>query len=316
MIVIPPITVNDAILTASSITERDTAVDPPEWNFATSYVVGDVVCVVSSHKQYTCTASVAGSTGESPHISVTRAIPKWTESGVTNKWAMFDLYRSTPSIFPASPGSFTLVPGQAVNSISFLGISGVDILEIECTYFNGSTDVVFYTNTVDLITRTVVNWYTYFFEPFSQQMTLIIQDIPTTYANMKINVTITGSAGMQIGSCICGNSVYLGSLSNGTSLELLNFSKLERDGFGAALLVPRRSVPKLNGTVVFQKSRLANNIAIKKQLDAKAALWLGLDTSIDHPYFEPTVILGIYKEISFSLDNPIVPSMNIELEEV
>lgn len=316
MRVISPISVTDSVLTASSISERDTAVDPPAWVSGTTYTNGDVVCVVSSHKQYTYIGPSGVASTISPHVSVTLAQPHWAESGVTNKWAMFDLFRNTPSIFPATTGTFTLVPGQAVNSISFLGISGTDILEVECTYFNGSIDVVFYTFTIDLITRTVTSWYEYFFEPFVQQQTLIIQDIPTTYSNMKINVTITGSAGMEIGSCVVGNSSNMGWLTLGSQSELLNFSKLDRDAFGSALLVPRRSVPRLTGEVVFPKSMLANNIAIKKALDAKAALWLGLDDEVNNPYFEPTIILGVYKEMTFSLDNPLFPRMSFELEEV
>jgi hypothetical protein len=96
----------------------------------------------------------------------------------------------------------------------------------------------------------------------------------------------------------------------------LNFSVINRDSFGSISLVKRRSVPKVTGTIAAKKSDMTTLVALKKALDAKVALWIGIENSSAHPYYEALIIQGFYKEWSFDLSNPIVPKINIELEEI
>ena len=48
----------------------------------------------------------------------------------------------------------------------------------------------------------------------------IVSGIPSGHSNMKIKVDITGTTGMQIGSCIIGNGTRIGALQHGSVLML------------------------------------------------------------------------------------------------
>lgn len=115
---------------------------------------------------------------------------------------------------------------------------------------------------------------------------------------------------------VMGNKVYLGATQYNARSDSMNFSTINRDEFGGAILKPRRSVPKTNQTL-WTPYDIVNSVRqVRTDLNAVPALWSGLDEKFDHPYFESLLILGIYKQFEIDLAHPQVALVNLELEEI
>lgn len=310
MRVIPPITITDSILTSSSVVEPSST-DPAVWSAGVSYSLGSQVTVGGTiHKIYECiVTSITG--GDAPNISLTRAVPKWIEVGATNKWAMFDLLRSTASTSD-SDINVILTLSTAIDSIAVLGTSGISSVRVIAT--SGVTTV--YDKILSLSARNTLTWTGYFFSTILTRSTVIAFDLPSQYSNLVLNITALGSGTRKVGALVVGKSSYIGKLMKGATIDALNFSTIDRDAFGNAVLVPRRSVPKTSQRLYIDKAKLTAIHKIRDQLDATPAVWSGLDDQYTNSYFSALVILGFYRTFAFQLDNPIGPTIDLELEEI
>jgi len=200
-------------------------------------------------------------------------------------------------------------------SLALLDLNNVGSVRVLCDYYNGSGYTTISNNLYYLNTRDVYDWWTYFTTQFIPKKSLVLENLPTGYAGMRVTITFTGSNPMSIGSCIIGDSTFIGRLAHGAELDTLNFSTMERDIFGNATLVPRKEVSTLSAKLHVDKTIFENVQAIKADLDARPAVWVGIEDS-DDPYYHALIFLGIYREFNFQLDNPIGPSATLELEEM
>jgi hypothetical protein len=268
-----------------------------------TYALGDRVEDTTAHLVYE--SLLAGNIGNA--LSNTA---KWLLIGPTNRWAMFDLLRSTASIVP---GSLTVVitPGVVVNALSLLGLAG-DSVTISMT--SGGPTV--YTHTQNLDTREVFDWYDYFFDPFSTQDSLALFDLPF-HADGIITITLTATAGnVACGGCVIGTFVFIGETEFAAVSDVLNFSTVTRDFAGGTnTLVQRRNVPKTQQQLVLDKALVNTVRALRDSLNAIPAVWSGLDDSSDG-YFEALLILGFYKQFSIDLALPTQAIITLELEEI
>jgi len=256
------------------------------------------------HRTYE--SQVGSNTGNNPP---TDNGTHWLDIGPSNRWAMFDIYRTTRTV-DASPLEVKVSPGERVDAIGLIGLIA-DSVEIEVRV----ASVLVYTNTRNLSTRDTATWYDYFFGPFSFREAVEFIDLPP-YTDAEITVRIiraTGDAGC--GGVILGRSVYLGVTVHNPVSDAQNYSKIERDDFGNATLIPRRTVPRANLTVIADKNSVNKIIGARQSLNAVPALWSGLDDQ-DHAYFEAVLIMGIYKTFSISIDQPETATITLELEEV
>ena len=257
------------------------------------------------HRRY---ESLAGSnTGNPPAIDDGT---KWLDIGPTNRWACLDLLRNTATVFPASPGTIVITPGERVDSIGLVGLVA-DSVEITVTV----SAVEVYSYTEDLSTREVLSWYDYFFAPFSTKAAIALFDLPP-YTNGVITVTLTRSGGLpECGGLVLGLSTYLGRTLHDAENVALNFSSVTRDDFGNSQLVQRRTVPKTTQRVRCSKAQVNKITATREALNAVPALWSGLDDS-DSGYFEALLILGFYRTFTITMDQPEEGLVTLELEEV
>jgi len=235
----------------------------------------------------------------------------WLDIGPTNRWAMFDVYRTTRTV-DASPLEVTVTAGERVDAVGVVGIIG-DSVEIEVVV----DAVTVYTNSRELSTRDVVSWYDYFFTPFTYRESAAFFDLPP-YTAAEITVRViraTGDAGC--GGVILGRSAYLGVTVNNAVSDAQNFSTINRDEFGNATLIPRRTVPRLPVTVIADRAAVNKIRSVREALNAEPALWSGLDDQ-DDQNFEAVLIMGIYKQFSISLDQPApgYAAISLELEEI
>jgi hypothetical protein len=301
----------EAILTSSTVDEPDVYATPPEesWNAATNYSVGDQVTRDTTHMIYENIQ--AGVDATLPEVDAALATPtRWVEIGPTNKFAMFDTLRNTQTVSP-SPLIVELTPGERIDSI---GVFGMSAESITLTMTSG-VDIV-YTVTEDLNTREVLDWYDYFFEPFSSIPSIVKFDLPP-YTNGVLEIELSSTTGtVSCGAVVIGNQVYLGQVVYNATNEELNFSRIDRDFDGTVQITQRRSIPKIDVEVWADKTRTNTIRAARSELNAVPAVYSGLDDSNTDDYFEALLILGVYKRWEMNLAYPTKTISNLEIEEM
>lgn len=256
------------------------------------------------HRKYE--SVTASNTGNRPAIDDGT---NWIDIGPTNKWAALDLLRNTAT-YGDSPLTFVITPGERIDSIGLIGIRA-DSVDIDVSVGGNSV----YTYTENLSTRDTASWYDYFFLPFTYKTAVALFDVPPS-TGAVVTVTLTRATGYAaLGGLILGMNVYIGETVQDPVDEALNFSSVDRDVFGNATLVRRRSVPATQQTVICEKSNVNKVRALREALDAVPALWSGLDDA-DHGYFEAVLILGIHNRFAINLSHPNHAVISLELQEI
>lgn len=298
MIVIPPITITPAMVVSSTIAEPDTG--EAVWVSGASYTLGQKCILLSTHKVYQRVVAGAGTTA--PNLDLTN----WVEVGPTNRWAMFDIYRNSPSVFNTAT-TVVLAPGSRVDSIAIMGARISDVsVSIE---HDGE---VIYTYSAPMQARLVVDYYDYFYADFNYKNSVLMLSIPPV---LNPIITITTSQQGSISSIVIGRQTYIGMTRTGHTNDALNFSVIDRDIYGTTTLIPRRNIPRTSQEIVVHKKDVNDVLAIRNALRASPAVWSGLDDDTED-YFEALLILGIYKEMTISLDYPEYATCTLELEEI
>ena len=304
MIVIPPIPITSSVLASSTVAEPSAG--EVVWNAATSYAVGDVVIRTTTHRKYEC--QIAGVDSTIPENAPTR----WLDIGPTNKWAMFDQNRNAQTVATTSM-QVELTPGKRINSIAILGVQAAQIT-ITMTA-GGST--VYGPVTVNMNGRITSSWSEYFFGDFDYKPTLLLTDLPP-YASATITVLYENATGAEVKSSgiVLGSKIFLGKTQYNASSGSLNFSRIERDEFGNSILIPRRTIPKTNQTLIADKNTVNTLRAARTALNAVPAFWSGLDENYNDDYFEAIAIYGIYKQFEIDIAHPSFVQVSLELEEL
>lgn len=301
MKVITPIEINDTRLTSSTIAEPDTG--EVLWSAATVYTLGQVVIRSTTHKKYE--NILAGSDAGVPESTPTR----WIEIGSTNRYAMFDTLRNTQSL-KSSPVTIVLTPNYRIDSI---GLLSVDADNVTITIMNGAETV--YSVSRSLSKHESIDWFSYYFAPFTKVPNLVFFDIPP-YSTSVITITFTSVSQIKIGAIVLGTKTDLGKAIHGTTSEELNFSRIERQVTGESILLQRRSVPKINIQTAVAPTSLNVIRTARKSLNAVPCVWSGLDDKVENPFFETVLLLGIYKKFEINMNNSTMIDINLEIEEI
>ena len=268
-----------------------------------TYALGDRVLDAINHLTYE--SLIAGNVGQALTL-----VAKWLPLGPSNQRAMFDLKRNTATVVP---GSLTAVitPGVRVDSLMLSGmVANAATLDVTVAGAN------VYTRSYNLNTREVLDWYDYYFAPFSTQPSLIEFDLPP-YTDAVITVTLTATSGnVECGACSIGTYVFIGDVEYEAESDSLNFSTVERDfDGGTSVMIPRRNVPRTVQSIFVDKSRVNRVRALRNALGGAPAIWSGLVDSGDG-YFESVLIVGFYKRFSINLKHPTMAVIGLELEEI
>lgn len=273
---------------------------------ATTYAIG--AKVVGNHKIYE--SLQASNTGNALPVPPETLNDWWVEAGVSNRYACFDLARNTQSI-GTSPMVVVITPGERVNSIAVMGMEA-DSLRIQM--HNGAALV--YDKSFDLRLRIVRDAYEYAFKPFGLQPSVVQFDLPPFFSS-TITLTLTRTSGdVKLGSILAGTYIYLGATEYNATNDALNFSSIDRDIYGTATLVPRRTLPKTNQTCAIDKLYVTDLLDARTRLNAVPAVWSGLDDQGSSGYFEALLILGIYKQFSINISEFSHAKVTLELEEI
>lgn len=275
----------------------------PVWSGASSAAIGGIVTELATDSLYE--SLVAAN-----NFLLTDAT-KWKYIGKTNKNRMFDYSRSEPTV---TGRTLTIVfaAGKRINSIGIKGMKA-NAFDITVTSVLGGGTV--YTESGSLNTRDTQTWSDYFFGEFGTIPSLAYFDIPP-FTDAIVTITLTStSSPVEIGAVVFGTFVFIGRTIQSTSSDVLNFSRIDRDEDGNAILTPRRNVPKSRQQVLCKKLNVNKVIDVREKLNGTPALWYGLADSTDG-YFDAVTILGIYKAFEINTDTPLDAIVSLVLEEV
>ena len=299
MQVIEPLTITDSILTSSNVPEDDYA----EWSSGTTYNLGDRVIVVSVHKVYE--SATNSNTNNDP---TTDGGTNWLEVGATNRWKAFDQKLSDP-VQQSNSISYTFTTTQSiVNSIAFFALAA-DTVQITVTPFGAGSPV--YDETYDLLdTTSIIDWYTYFFDPAGvKERELLVVDLPS-YSSATITITITDTGNTaEVGQIVMGNLISLGRTGYGTTVGIEDYSRKERDTFGNAVIIERAFAQKADYEVEITTQDTRRVQRFLSEYRAKPVVWVGnQDTSYG------LIVYGFYTQFSINLATPSISYTTLEVE--
>lgn len=303
MIVVRPIAITEAILTANDIPNNSET----EWTSPAAFDFGDEVKVTTTDVNEVFVSVVAGigtNQGNQPEDDDPVSPEFWARKSATNRWAMFSDQLSDQTTQTTS-FEVELTPGTLVNAISFFNLEATMVQVV----MNDPVDGEVYNRTVNLVDGAGVNnWYEWYFESITLQDTLSLLDLPP-FIDAVITVTVTNTGGTaKLGLLTIGAQKELGLTDYSTGVGILDFSRKETDTFGNPIIVPR-NFSKRGSYIVTVDTSFVNVVQnILADLRTTPATYIG------EVGFPSTIIYGYYRDFNTVLSNPSKSLLTIEIE--
>lgn len=235
MKIIRPYVVQEADLTTNA-TNADA-----DWNSATSYTIGQRV---SYNKRIY--ESIQNGSNKNPETQPAF----WFDVGPNNIWSMFDDRTGTQTT-KASPLDVSVLVSGYADTLGLVNIRGTQL----DVYVNDSGGQVFH-ETISLLNEdTIVDYYEYFFEPFTM-LTDAVVNLPVDVLDPTVRVVLTGTGDVAIGQMTLGQSYYIGKVHWGAQLSGTDYSRVEEDAFGNTFISERAYNRTGRFTVTIDSSRL------------------------------------------------------------
>lgn len=291
MRIVRPFKVTPTALVATDIAEDEY----PAWSSMTPYTLDQRVLYQS--KVYQCTQA---GTNKNPEIEKSY----WVFVKASNRWSIFDAVISTYTTKPTS-FTYTVQCTGTVNSIAFLDVTATTIRVV---VEDASLGVV-YDETFDMLANSgIQDWYSYFFEPITRLKDKTILSLPS-YLNPKITFTVTNSGGVaSVGEVVMGMQRYIGRTQYGSSVGIIDYSKKEKDQFGAYRVVERPYSKRGSFNVMVDNSFIDELQTLLASYRSIPILYLGTDC------YEATSVYGFYKDFTLVIQHTSETQCNIEVE--
>ncbi|RYF72861.1 MAG: hypothetical protein EOO22_10005 [Comamonadaceae bacterium] len=311
MKVIAPIQLVTANLISSTVAEPTTtaagdAVGTTVWSAAVTYAAGARVVRAETHRVY---ESVAGSNlNNVPESTLSTTPPKWIDLGNTNRWRALRTNANKPAV-GASPMVFHVAPGKRVSAVA---VSGVIADSVKIEQYDSSSTLV-QTIVDNLSSRVTLNWYDYFYGEFGARSAVLQQGLhPISGGSVKLTFT-RGAGDVEVGPIVFGTPIDLGSMAKGSNVGVTDFSRIDRDAFGNAILIARKAVPKTTQKTLIPAAQTRLIEETLTAMRATVALFIGIEDPLA-AYFESLFVLGIARDWSISMDEPNLAYLSLEIE--
>lgn len=188
-----PVTMTDAIVTATDVPEADY----PAWSIGSTYALADRV--IRNHVIWQSTA--AGNVGNDPSTS---SSAYWQKVSATNRWKLFDLEQVT-STAKATSMYYELQPGAPTTALHVLGLSKVTSVRVRVYDLNDSGALVYDSGLRSAGLLPIrPDWWHYFFGPWDISEEQHYSDLPYI-SNPKIRVDFAGDTDMSVQVLMIGN---------------------------------------------------------------------------------------------------------------
>lgn len=302
MKVIEPIILTDAMFVSSTATEADYTV----WAFGT-FVAGDKrIMTTGIHKVYECLVGhTSVDASGAPNLNTSGVTPNWLELSSTNRWNMFDQQNSTQTSL-ASPLTVVITPGIC-NSFALMELVGTTA---SISVKDAPAGTVVYTASKNLDGSIIVDWYTYFFEPFGQLDNWVLTNVIPPYTNPEITMTLTGSGTVKCGVMVTGTAYDLGATQYSPTFGIIDYSVKSTNSFGTTSIVRRKYSKKMDVRMVLENAYINQVTAMLSGLRSTPAAWIGSANT----NYAPMVIYGFYKDwsVEIAYANHSLVTMQIE----
>ena len=294
MIIIQPVPITAAMLTASNVPETDA----PAWTAGT-YTLGQQR--IYDHRVYEV---IIASTTARPDIGAVATPPSWLDLGATNRFKMFDEIISTQTVFAAEI-DVDITPAAVVNSAAFFGMLGSSIT----LTMTDPTDGVVYTETRSLQDNTlIIDWYPYFFEEIAYLPDTVFLNLPA-YGSATLTAVIDGGAGnAKVGEVVIGKQRRIGVTNFGSSVSILDYSIKSTDDFGNTIIVQRAYSKRADYDVTVDTLSVAAVQKALADIRTTPTVFVGDENRPE------TVVYGFYKQFNIVLSTPSISDCSIEVE--
>lgn len=299
LVVVSPLAITDAMLTASNVAETDY----PVWSSGTTYALAARVILTSSgtHKIYE--SLQATNTNHAPATSPLW----WIEVSPTNRWCAFDTAVSTQTK-QATSITYSITPGQAVNTIAALNIAGATSLTVTMTSALAGGATV-YTKTVDLSSVPIApEWWAWFYGAKTAPTQCILNDLPS-YSDCVINFSLSGTSSLAVGVIMIGSQRAFGvGIQFGARVGIQDYSRKEKNDFGDTVLVQRAYARRANFDIQVARAEVDSFQNFLSEVRASPCLWIGSTV------YESTTVFGFYKNFDILISYPEHADCSLELE--
>lgn len=296
LVVVKPITITDAILTSSTVTEADYSA----WSSATTYALGSRVIIVATHKIYE--SLQASNLNKDP---LTQPL-WWIEVSPTNRWACLDTSVTTQTK-RATSISYTLTPNQAVNALAVLNLTNATSVVISMTSVLGGGAV--FSKTVNLAAMPLYSaWWAWFYGTKITPTQSVNLDLPS-YVDGVITITINGGSALAVGVVMLGQQRAFGvGVQYGARVGIQDYSRKEKNDFGDTVLVERAFAKRANFDLIIEKYETDQLQTFLSEIRATNVLWIGTSE------YESTIIFGFYKSFDILISYPTRSDCSLEIE--
>ena len=294
MKLIKPITYAETQLISTTATETYAT-----WTIGTTYAA--LVYVQYGTRIYQ--SLVAGNVGNQPDTNPT----KWLDYSPDNKHAMFDTQVSTQTTKATSLTS-VLKPGAVFNSLAFLNLLGTS-LNVKVQTDVGGTEV--YNRTISLDDTIIIDWYTYFFEPYDFKTEVVLTDIPPYIAG-TVTMVLSAPSGntVAIGAMLPGTVYNIGGTQYGATVGIRDYSVKNTDAYGNTTFVQRAYSKRMEATVYVDASTLNFNYKLLTDLRSIPSVWIGSDSDA----LKPLIVFGYYRDFNVNIQYPTYSLCTLSIE--
>jgi hypothetical protein len=293
MIIVQPVPVTSAMVTASNVTITDTLWTAGTYTLNTQRYLGTRLYKV-----------IVASTTDNPTVGVTLTPPSWQDIGAINRFKMFDQVVNTQTTRTGLI-DVSILPGTIINALAMFDLNGVTTT---ITMTDPVEGVVF-TETKSLQDNTIIiDWYSYFFESITTVSDVVFLGLPA-YGGATIRIQVNaGAATAAIGEVVIGRQRNLGVTNFGTSVSILDYSRKETDEFGNTVVETRPFSKRADFDVTVETGAVAAVQKALADIRTTPTVFIGDEDRAE------TIVYGFYRGFNIVISTPSISDCSIEVE--
>jgi hypothetical protein len=201
------------------------------------------------------------------------------------------------------------LPQQSYTAIAGIYIEGASAIQVTMT---DPTAGVVYDVSIDMLDSSgIIDYFEWFNYPVFIITEFILLDLPS-YPTATLKVELTGIGDVSIGSMPFGIKSELGIANYGTSFNLVDLSKKEKDEFGNYTIRERPVTDVVDFDVTIPRSRVRYSRNLVAKYRNTPVVWVGGDGGEEAPIFT----FGYYKSFRVNIDAPSECSATLVIEEL
>ena len=293
MIIVQPVPVTSAMVTASNVTITETLWTAGTYTLGQERYVGTRLYKV-----------LVASTTDNPTVGVTLTPPSWQDIGAINRFKMFDQVVNTQTTRTGLI-DVSVLPGTIINALAMFDLDGVSTTitmtdPVEGVVFNETKSLQ--DNTI------IIDWYSYFFESITTRSDVVFLGLPA-YGSATIRIQVdAGASTAAIGEVVIGKQRNLGVTNFGTSVNIRDYSRKETDAFGNTIVETRPFSKRADFDVTVETGSVA---AVQKAL---ASIRTTPTVFIGDEDRAETIVYGFYRGFNIIISTPSISDCSIEVE--